>query len=498
LKEAKKGIKIGELSRLSGVSKQTIHYYQREGLLHPPTKTHPNVAYYDSSHVDRLALIKRLKEGRRLKLTEIKDHLAGNQEPYLEEEFITGALTREPPDGQRYSRARLQKETGLSTSEIRLLTKSGLLSPETEGGKETYGVADVETARSFKGILETGYSIDTAIETVIPYVEAFKAPARNEAKNLLQIPINDADSTLIASICRDADSHIERALLIARRRVIVEETARTVEELRRRATEIAGMYKDMTGSVYLSSGYYGPLKLSSVIRTFKERIDKEPGEILNYLMLLPIYVAKGDLGQMLLLSKKAVEVAPTNPWPLYYLGVVYCRNMRFKEALEVLSRSIELDDGFALARAWYGGAMLLAATQETELIEAFSLIRAGIEQIDLANRQENKSLFEELNIMGLTGKSLSLLPRFLGRHEEGLEILLSAEQLAKSEREKSEDPFFAAVLDLILLNIYRTLGGEYDVDGMMDERDRVWKEFLKIDPKNKFADTIRSRMSGET
>jgi AcrR family transcriptional regulator/predicted DNA-binding transcriptional regulator AlpA len=54
-------MRISELSERSGVPKTTIHFYIREGLLHPPVKTGRTMAYYDSSHLLRLNIIQHTK-----------------------------------------------------------------------------------------------------------------------------------------------------------------------------------------------------------------------------------------------------------------------------------------------------------------------------------------------------------------------------------------------------------------------------------------------------
>ena len=55
-------MRIGELSRLSGVPVATIKYYLREGLLPPAVHTHPNQADYDDAHLTRLRLIRALTD----------------------------------------------------------------------------------------------------------------------------------------------------------------------------------------------------------------------------------------------------------------------------------------------------------------------------------------------------------------------------------------------------------------------------------------------------
>lgn len=65
-------MRMAELARESGVSRETIHYYLREGLLPRPVKGGKTVAYYDESHLERLALIRRLREEKYLPLAVIR------------------------------------------------------------------------------------------------------------------------------------------------------------------------------------------------------------------------------------------------------------------------------------------------------------------------------------------------------------------------------------------------------------------------------------------
>lgn len=52
-------MRIGELAKNSGVSVETVRYYQRRGLLDVPERPHGENRYYSDSHCDRLNFIKR-------------------------------------------------------------------------------------------------------------------------------------------------------------------------------------------------------------------------------------------------------------------------------------------------------------------------------------------------------------------------------------------------------------------------------------------------------
>jgi DNA-binding transcriptional MerR regulator len=69
-------VRIGELSRRSGVSIPTIKFYLRERLLPPGTATAANQADYGDAHVRRLGLIRALIDVGRLSVAKAREVLA--------------------------------------------------------------------------------------------------------------------------------------------------------------------------------------------------------------------------------------------------------------------------------------------------------------------------------------------------------------------------------------------------------------------------------------
>ena len=65
-------MRMAELALRSGVSRETIHFYLREGLLPRPRKAGRTVAYYDDDHLSRLKLIRTLREEKYLPLAVIR------------------------------------------------------------------------------------------------------------------------------------------------------------------------------------------------------------------------------------------------------------------------------------------------------------------------------------------------------------------------------------------------------------------------------------------
>jgi DNA-binding transcriptional MerR regulator len=69
-------VRIGDLSRRSGVAVATLKYYLREALLHPGVMTAVNQADYDQSHLQRVALVRALLEAGQLRIADVRKVLA--------------------------------------------------------------------------------------------------------------------------------------------------------------------------------------------------------------------------------------------------------------------------------------------------------------------------------------------------------------------------------------------------------------------------------------
>ncbi len=85
-------MRMRELETRSGVGRETIRFYIREGLLPEPARAARNSASYSEAHVARLGLIKRLQEERFLPLAVIRGLLDGDDAaaPWLEPQAFPG------------------------------------------------------------------------------------------------------------------------------------------------------------------------------------------------------------------------------------------------------------------------------------------------------------------------------------------------------------------------------------------------------------------------
>jgi len=86
-------MRISDLVTHSGVPRSTIHFYLRNGVLHPPVKTGKTMAYYDDSHLGRLRLIQKMKVDQGMPIKFIKKQISE-----LEKSNLEAVDTHDPPE----------------------------------------------------------------------------------------------------------------------------------------------------------------------------------------------------------------------------------------------------------------------------------------------------------------------------------------------------------------------------------------------------------------
>ena len=81
-------MKMRELVKRTGVSKEMIHYFTREGLLPDIEKTSPNQSVYTKEHVERILLIRDLQEKHFLPIAMIKKVIKRQKTFFSDEELL--------------------------------------------------------------------------------------------------------------------------------------------------------------------------------------------------------------------------------------------------------------------------------------------------------------------------------------------------------------------------------------------------------------------------
>jgi DNA-binding transcriptional MerR regulator len=126
-------LKMRDLSRLTGLDRQTIHFYIKEGVLPEGEKTGRNTALYREEHLQRLNLIKRLQREQFLPLRVIAQVLENGGGTTKEETALLHGVRARLPLDLRVSDSKqirvkdAAKKASVSERDVIELNRAGLL-----------------------------------------------------------------------------------------------------------------------------------------------------------------------------------------------------------------------------------------------------------------------------------------------------------------------------------------------------------------------------------
>ena len=146
-------MKISELAKRTGIPKETIHYYIREGVLRKPRKTGRNIADYSESYVEQIRIIKGLQDNYFLPLSVIKKIIKHQKTQSLSEKSSFQFLSEyfKPLDRLLTSditgREAFREATGLSRKWLAKMEEWAVITAEIKDGHSVYSQDDVILGR---------------------------------------------------------------------------------------------------------------------------------------------------------------------------------------------------------------------------------------------------------------------------------------------------------------------------------------------------------------
>lgn len=219
-----------DLERATGVGREAIRYYIREGLLPEPERPERNVAWYDASFVERILLIKRLQSERFLPLSVIKGIVGDGRELTTSESDALRALDGHiVPAGERErphaaeTLARLAKRIGLGAKEIRSLADVGAVEIVVRDGKQCLEGSSVAVAEAWARVRSAGFSDERGFGTadVALYVEVVQWLAREELHRFGARVAAKVDAETARRMAHEGIEHVNELLARLRESVLL-------------------------------------------------------------------------------------------------------------------------------------------------------------------------------------------------------------------------------------------------------------------------------------
>lgn len=225
---AESAYRIAEVVRRSGVTKETIHFYMREGLLPPPRKTARNAAFYSDEHLHRLRLIRSLREEHLLPIKAIKNLLIDQPDlQFSVEQFATlqalrrlklNDLRRQKSGNVAVTVGELAKELRLTESELEELREIELL---TAAEGEALDANEAECLRLWTLVRDSGINAEKGFSPRdIHYIDQAAKLLFEREVSLFKDRVHQMSPAEIDSLLHTVIPAVDRLLAIRHERMI--------------------------------------------------------------------------------------------------------------------------------------------------------------------------------------------------------------------------------------------------------------------------------------
>ncbi|MGH9283822.1 MAG: MerR family transcriptional regulator [Acidimicrobiales bacterium] len=222
-------MRVEELAGRSGVSVDTVRFYQKQRLL-PAPERQGRVAWYTADHLERMERVKELRR-RGFTLAVIRRFLAGELD--AADEPLAAAVAEAEAgtgDDEFLTMTELAERSGVPLPLIEAVSREGLLVPRLHDGEPRYTTEDVRIVSAGLRLLQTGLPLpglldlarqhhgamrDVAAQAVELFDVSVRQPLRaadlpeeEKAERLV-----DAFRTLLPAVSELVAHHFRRVLL---------------------------------------------------------------------------------------------------------------------------------------------------------------------------------------------------------------------------------------------------------------------------------------------
>lgn len=180
-----------DLEQATGVGREAIRFYIREGLLPEPERPAKNVAYYDASFVEKIRFIKELQEKRYLPLHVIRRIVANDGEPTAAEVEalleLDGKLfpsVKEAPRLEPVEIGEAARRSGVPLDEVHVVAGTGAITLTERDGQEWIEGSGLELLDLWGQLRASGFTPEQgfAPEDIGLYVDMVEWLAREELR----------------------------------------------------------------------------------------------------------------------------------------------------------------------------------------------------------------------------------------------------------------------------------------------------------------------------
>lgn len=457
------GMRIAELAKRSSTSKETIHFYLREGLLKKPKKTSKNMAYYDESHLEQLRLIKRLRTESYLPLQVIKRVLkqgklasSTRQLDLAGELFGQGARAEfEPPTA-----AELAERTGVDPARLLAYEEAGLIRALPGKGPKRYGYEDVRLAETIAAVeKEAGAGNEALTLERLALVERhMRALVNDELAHFFSRVLSEGDPNRALELLRGGRDTMGRYLTLSRARRLRLEVEAMVPSLERSIESAPEEPFFLPISAELRRRHQEPRRQEELLQALEGR-PKDPALLIPALSHL-LYL--GDTTALLARWEQLGLDPLADPQLLTIYAEALLLSERSAEAYQLLSRARDNNpEREPLREAIWGAAVFIRIRDHYAELESSHELIAHLTQafaaFDQARRGAQLPAFERARILLILGRVLGATPEFLGARAQGIADLEGVLAIVQTIRSVEGAAVYFGALERLELNALHVL-----------------------------------------
>jgi DNA-binding transcriptional MerR regulator len=185
-------MKMRELEQRTGVNRETIRVYLRQGLLPEPRRSARNVADYDEEHVKAILTVRRLQSEQRIPLARIRRALEGDPSAVPPDadvlrqlgELVDANLGQEE---KLVPVAALRERNPKAESDARKLRDVGAVTLHRRSGKAMLTHVDAQLVALWGDMRAAGFTEEYGFDPTVVgmYVAAADELARKEVRTFL-------------------------------------------------------------------------------------------------------------------------------------------------------------------------------------------------------------------------------------------------------------------------------------------------------------------------
>lgn len=470
-----------DLVEASGLHRQTIHFYLREGVLPPPVEAPGSRnARYGGQHLALLQLVRELRDQQGMSLEAIRRHLAqAGFDPAEARRSLSRAGREEltaDTEAERLGAAELVARSGADRALMEALVEAGALVPDVDSGDGSYGGDALTILSAARRLAEQGLARD-ALPRLCRHAEGIAG---------VEVAALAADASGLSGVGEPLALRAERRhadigeLVAAMRRSALRKVLGRLVEVGPRARRFA---EDL---IYIPSPLFiGRHRLDRSLA--EAELAAESGDADATRRLGRLLLGLGRYAEAVVSFTRSSQREPGDAETHGYLGLARSTAGDVSGGVESCRRAVALGPASPRAHAFLGATLAIHAAMTVGLENAGEQLRHALHVANSSRALVPRDARERVEVLLSRGRMFTVLPAGMPGRAEGIADLEGVLALTSPDGPDDTDEL-PGTRALHRVHALFYLGVAAHEDGRREQAKEWLSECITIDPVSRFAE----------